>query len=91
MRLVGASNKYIHGPFVIIGVMYGIVSGLITLALFYPATYWLGSSTEELFTGVNVFSYYISNFAQIFGVIILSGITIGAVSSFLAVKKYLNV
>jgi cell division transport system permease protein len=35
MRLVGASNRFVRGPFIISGVMYGIVSALITLALFY--------------------------------------------------------
>jgi cell division transport system permease protein len=91
MRLVGASNKYIRGPFVIIGIMYGVVAGIITLMLFYPATYWLGQATANFFTGVNIFSYYVTHFAQIFLIIIASGIVIGSVSSFLAVKKYLNV
>lgn len=91
MKLVGASNKYIRGPFVIIGIMYGVVAGIITLLLFYPTTYWLGRATENFFTGINVFNYYISHFPQIFLIIIASGIVIGAVSSFLAVKKYLNV
>jgi cell division transport system permease protein len=91
MKLVGASNKYIRGPFVVIGIMYGVVAAVITLILFYPATYWLGQSTANFFTGINIFNYYLVNFAQIFAIIILSGIIIGAVSSFLAVKKYLNV
>ncbi len=91
MKLVGASNKYIRGPFVIIGVMYGFVAGVITLGLFYPATFWLGKSTENFFTGINIFNYYITHFAQIFTIVILGGIIIGAVSSYLAVKKYLNV
>lgn len=91
MKLVGASNKYIRGPFVIVGIMYGFVAGVITLGLFYPATFWLGKSTESFFTGINIFNYYITHFAQIFTIVILGGIIIGAVSSYLAVKKYLNV
>ncbi len=91
MKLVGASNKYIRGPFVVIGIMYGVVAGVITLILFYPATYYLGNVTANFFTGINIFNYYLVNFAQIFAIIVLSGIIIGAVSSFLAVKKYLNV
>lgn len=91
MRLVGASTKYIRGPFVIVGIMYGVVAGIITLILFYPATYWLARVTRDFFTGMNIFAYYVANFSQIFVIILLSGIVIGAISSFLAVKKYLNV
>ena len=90
MRLVGASNMYIRGPFVITGIMYGVLSAIITLIIFYPITLWLGKVTENFFAGINVFDYYLSNFAQIFLLIILSGIAIGAISSFLAVKKYLS-
>lgn len=91
MRLVGASNKYIRGPFVVVGIMYGVMAAMITLVLFYPVTYWLGSATQDFFAGINVFSYYVSNFPQIFLIIMGSGIAIGAISSYLAVKKYLNV
>ena len=33
MKLVGASNLYIRGPFVISGIMYGVFSGVLTLIL----------------------------------------------------------
>lgn len=91
MRLVGASTSYIRGPFVVAGVIYGAAAGLITLALFYPVTYWLGGVSENFFIGLNVFDYYVSNFPTIFLIIIGSGIFIGAVSSFFAARKYLKV
>jgi len=91
MRLVGASNAYIRGPFVFEGIMYGIISGFVTLIVFYPLTLWLGSKTESFFGNINIFSYYLSNFGQIFLIILFSGIILGALSSFLAVKKYLAV
>lgn len=91
MRLVGASTMYIRGPFVVSGAIYGVISGFITLILFFPITLWLGNATAEFFVGLNVFSYYISNFAQIFFIVIFSGAAIGAVSSFLAVRKHLKI
>lgn len=91
MRLVGASNKYIRGPFVVAGVLYGIVSAFITLFLLYPATYWVASVTSAFFGGFNVFSYYIADFGKIFCVIVGAGILLGAVSSYLAVRKYLRI
>jgi len=91
MRLVGASSKYVRGPFVVVGIMYGILSALITMGIFYPATYYLGRSTQNFFGGVNVYNYYIQNFAQIFIILLGAGVVVGAVSSFLAVRRYLKV
>lgn len=91
MRLVGASRMYIRGPFIVSGAIYGVVSGFITLILFFPITLWLGNATAEFFVGLNVFSYYISNFAQIFLIVIFSGVFIGSFSSFLAVRKHLKI
>jgi cell division protein FtsX len=62
MRLVGASSKYVRGPFVIIGIMYGVFSAIIATLLFFPATYYLGRATK-LFTGSIFITIYITNFA----------------------------
>lgn len=91
MRLVGASTHYVQGPFVVEGVMYGVASAIITLILFYPLTLWLGPITESFFGSINVFDYYVSNFGQLFLIIVGSGIILGAISSFLAVRRYLKV
>ncbi len=90
MKLVGASNKYIRGPFVVVGAMYGIIAGIFTLSVFYPLTRWLGTATADFFNGINVFHYYIANFSQIFCVIMGSGIFLGVISSYLAVRRYLK-
>ena len=91
MRLVGASTTYIQGPFVVVGVIYGVVAGILTLVLFLPLTYWLGGATESFFTGFNIFSYYISNFAEIALIIMIAGVLIGALSSILAIRRYLKI
>ncbi len=91
MRLVGASSRYIRGPFVVVGILYGAVAGVVTLLVFYPITYWIGGATETFFIGLNLFEYYTSNFGQIFLIIVSSGIAIGAISSYLAVRKYLRI
>jgi len=91
MKLVGASNRYARGPFVIAGLMYGFVAGVAALILFVPITYSLGGVTANFFSSVNLFSYYGGNFWQIFAVLLGSGLLIGAVSSYLAVRRYLKV
>ncbi len=91
MRLVGASSKYVRGPFVIVGVLYGVVAGLLTTAIFYPLTYWLGTATANFFSGINVFNYYTQNFGQIFTVIVGSGVILGAAASYWSVRRYLKI
>ena len=91
MRLVGASSMYVRGPFVVGGMIYGIVSALFAMLLFYPITLWLSSTTRDFFGGVNLYTYYIENFFQILIIILVVGMLLGAISSFLAVRKYLKV
>ncbi|MBI2086664.1 MAG: ABC transporter permease [Candidatus Zambryskibacteria bacterium] len=91
MRLVGASTSYIQGPFVVVGIIYGLVATLITLIIFFPITYFLARVTESFFVGFNIFSYYLRNFFEIAFIILVSGVLIGALSSVLAIRKYLKV
>jgi hypothetical protein len=42
------------------------------------------------FLGINIYEYYLANFFQISIIILLSGVFLGSISSFLAVRKYLN-
>jgi cell division transport system permease protein len=90
MRLVGASPSYISGPFIITGVLYGIASSILTLILLIPATWWAGPITARFFNGINILEYYLSQFLQFFMIIFFSAVLIGAISSFIAVKKYLK-
>ena len=91
MKLVGAGNAYVRGPFVVEGIMYGIVSAILALVLLYPLSLWAAPFTESFFGGTNLFDYYVNNFAQIFIILMFSGMALGGVSSYLAVRRYLKV
>src|SRR3989344_2413578 len=89
MRLVGASNMGIRGPFMVEGAIYGVVATLFTLILFWPITRLLEKRMTE-FWGLNLYDYYLSNFPQILVLVLLSGTLLGIISSFLATRKYLK-
>ena len=91
MRLVGAGQTYIRAPFVVEGVLYGLIAAVITLLLLYPLSWWLGGATASFFGGVNVFDYFVSHFPFFFLVIAGSGVVIGGAASFMAVRRYLNI
>ncbi len=101
MKLVGASSTYVRGPFVVSGIMCGIISGLLTLLILAGTVFWSGALitrlagatvASDLSSIISIFSaYFISNFGQIFTIIMAAGIILGAVSSYLAVRRYLRV
>jgi len=90
MRLVGASNAFIRGPFMLQGIMYGVVAGVLALLILYPIVLWLGPETEAFFQ-FNLFTYFASDFIRIFGTLVGTGIVLGMVSSMMAVARYLRV
>jgi cell division transport system permease protein len=89
MRLVGAANKYIRGPFMVEGILYGVISAIATMVFFYPFSLWLGNKLSGFF-GINMFEYYLGNFFQLFLIVLLCGTFLGVISSLLAVRKYLK-
>ncbi|OGG73114.1 hypothetical protein A3A38_04875 [Candidatus Kaiserbacteria bacterium RIFCSPLOWO2_01_FULL_53_17] len=90
MNLVGAGHWYVRGPFVVAGILYGLIAGLIVLLVLYPLVIWLGPSSEAFFGTFNVLDYYTGSFPFLFLTIMGSGIALGAISSFLAVRRYLH-
>lgn len=91
MRLMGASNMYIRGPFIVAGAISGVLAALIVLLLFYPFTLWAGPMMAGWLGGFNLFSYFTDHFAFFFAVIVGAGFSLGAVASFFAVRRYLKI
>ena len=90
MRLVGASNTYVKGPFIVSGVLCGLISSMIILIIFAFLTLFVNHYYGSYFVGFDLFKYYINNFLKIFSIIFSSGIILGSLASYLAVKKYLR-
>jgi len=90
MRLVGASNKYVKGPFMVSGILSGLISAFLIIVLFAVGTFWISVYHASYFVGFDLFGYYMSNFFYILGIIGGSGIILGGFSSYLAAHKYLK-
>ena len=91
MRLVGASNMYIRAPFVVAGIIAGLLSAVTTLVVFYPIAWYIGESASGWLGGFNLFTYYLEHFSVIFLTLVGSGVVLGGVASWFAVRKYLKV
>lgn len=90
-RLVGASNSFIRGPFVVQGVMVGFFATIFCFLLFLLSVWAFNSKMEMLFPGLNLLGFYIHNFGLIILIQLMTGIGLGVVSSFIAIRKYLQV
>lgn len=90
MRLVGASHWFIQMPYMISGLIYTIIGIGTIMLIFYPFLSLLQPYLEAFFVGysINIFRYFYSNMALIFGVQFLIAGTINMIASLLAVRKY---
>jgi len=94
MRLLGASNTYIRGPFVVETMLYGIVAAIISIALcsalFAVSSSALGASSLGLLDITYADRYFKENILFIIAIQIALGITIGASSALVATRRYLK-
>jgi len=92
MTLVGASPWFIKGPFVIEGIIAGGVASIFTLAFLYPFLRVVSPQVGAFFVD-NQFSIYnwaMGNFVLIIALVGGTGVLLGAISSIIAVQRYLR-
>ena len=91
MKLVGASNMFIRGPFIVESLLYSLVATITTLVIFFPATIWVTKKTVFFFEGLNINVFYTAHFIELAGILLIFSSFLTVISSFLAVRKYLKV
>lgn len=93
MKLVGATNWYIRGPFLLEGALYGVIATVISMIALAALLYYTGPALSNYFgtAGSDVTNYLYQNVWLIFVTQLLIGIGIGTLSSSLALRKYLKV
>jgi len=91
MRLVGASAWSIRGPFLIEGLLYGLVGSIIAILVFWPSLAVVSPRLTAVLSGVNLLSWFESNLFGIWGILLGVGVFLGLASSMIAIRKYLKV
>ena len=94
MKYVGATNGFIRWPFIVEGIIIGVVAAMISiliLGLVYNAV--VGKIMESSIT--NMISLTLLPFSEIFELVIavylILGIGIGSIGSIISMRKYLEV
>ena len=94
MKYVGATNGFIRTPFIIEGIIIGLLSSIISILIVgggynYIATQLVQSDTWQQLS-INLLSFG-DMFAQIVLVYMVLGVGIGIIGSSISMKKYLDV
>ncbi len=85
MQLVGATQSFIRRPFIIKGVLSGIYGALVSIIFLTGILYLAQDNFPEIFNIQDIDLYLI-----VFGTVIILGIVFSWISTFFAVRKYLN-
>lgn len=85
MQLVGATHRFISKPYLMTGVLHGIIGGLLAIIFLIGGLYFIQEQIPEL-----IILQDIKEFVIIFVALILIGIIITWISTFFAVRKYLK-
>ena len=85
MLLVGATQGFIRRPFVWTGVKHGIIGAFIAIAMLIGVLYFVQQQLPELVEMQDE-----KMLATLFGIVIITGVIISGISTFLAVGKYVR-
>jgi len=91
MRLVGGTQWFIRGPFLVSGILYGLIAATVTTFIFFPITWLVSPKILLVAPDFNIFQYFLTNFWQFFAIMVISGVALGTISSFIAIRKYLKI
>lgn len=90
MRVVGASNALVRGPFVVEGALCGAIAAILALIVSAPILFAVDPYLNVFIPDMNLFHYFSSHIIQLFLYLFVFGIALGGISSFVAVKRYLK-
>jgi cell division transport system permease protein len=90
-RLVGASNWFIRGPFLVQGAISGFIAALGTFVIFTITIAILNPKLVSLSPDLNLFAIFLRNFWLFLFINFFTGVILGVISSFFAIRKYLQI
>jgi cell division transport system permease protein len=89
MRLVGASNLYIQLPFVMEGVIAGLIGGVVAASLLITAKVLLFDSLQDYLLGTSQLGW--NDVAWVITLTMIVGVVICVLASFVTLRRYLKV
>ena len=93
MKYVGATNGYIRGPFIIEGVLFGLIGAILSILIVnYGYKYFFNHISNELYVLFTVYLVPPNALIKDLSIIFVSiGMGIGALGSMVSIRRFLNV
>lgn len=90
MKLVGATNAFIHAPFLWTGIWYGVIGGLFAFICVTLMMWWLGVAVTSV-AGVYQTSFTLIGLTlKEFAALVLLATSLGFIGSYLSVNRYIK-
>jgi len=89
-RLVGASDWFVRGPFLIQGLLCGIVASLISFLCLGLVCWFFSARVMNLFLDFNIFELFMTRFWTLCLIQFIVGAGLGMIASNIAVRRYLR-
>ena len=92
MRYVGASNAFVRGPFIVEGILYGVLGTIFTTIFLLLIAYLVSGSINTVFVsfGVDFFQLIIVNLWTLIGIQLAIGVLLGVIVSSISVRRFLK-
>jgi len=89
MKLVGASNGFIRWPFLIEGMILGLVGGVLSILIVGFGYNWLVGNIQSTLVFIPVVAEG-TLIWQVLGILVLTGMALGAAGSAISLRKFLK-
>ena len=91
MRLVGAANNFIRGPYIVEGIIYGAIGAVVSFLIFLPVVSGISPRLESFIPDFNLATYVNTHLVSLLLYQLLFGVGLGIISSIIAIRRYLKI
>lgn len=92
MRYVGASNTFVRGPFIVEGILYGLLGTVMTTIFLLIIAKLVSPYINVAFSVLNIdfFGYIVRNLPSLVLLQLIVGVLLGTIVSVISIRRYLR-